>query len=322
MKAIVATGYGSPEVLKFQEVAMPVVNEHEVLVKIHASIVTRADTMMRTGKPYIGRLITGFAKPKKAISGAGFAGTVEMVGRGVTAFKKGDRVFGETALEGGTNAEFVAVTDAGVLVHMPDEMSFEDAATFADGPITSFNFLMEIAKMKKGDKVLINGASGSLGTAAVQIAKYFGGEVTAVASHRNLGMVKSLGADHVIDYTKKDVTSGENQYDIIYDTVGTMKFGMAKRILTDHGQFVSPVLSGRILLQMLLGSGGKKKAKFAATGMRSSEELVKILESLVKIYKDGKLKVIVDRQFPLVKVAEAHRYVDTGRKRGNIVIIH
>jgi NADPH:quinone reductase-like Zn-dependent oxidoreductase len=322
MKAIIATGYGSPEVLKFGEVTMPAVQEHEILVRIHASNVTRADTMMRTGKPYIGRLITGFLKPKKNITGAGFAGTVEAVGRGVGKFQKGDRVFGETAVEGGTNAEFVSIKDSAVILHMPEGMSFEDAATFADGPITSLNFLKEIAKIQPGQKVLINGASGSLGTAAVQLAKYYGAEVTGVASHRNVNIVKTLGADHIIDYTKKNVLAGAERYDIIFDTVGVLKFGKAKRILTENGQFISPVLSGSLLIQMLFTSKSKKKARFSATGLRSADELNKLMAELIEIYKAGKLKVVIDRQFPLEKVPDAHRYIDSGRKRGNVIIVH
>jgi len=322
MNAVFATGYGSPEVLKFGEVIMPTVKENEVLVRIHASIVTRADAMMRTGKPFMGRLMLGLTKPKHPITGAGFAGTVEAVGRGVSKFQKGDRVFGETAIEGGTNADFVSIKDSGVIMHMPEEMSFEDAATFADGPITSMNFLKEIAKIQPGQKVLINGASGSLGTAAVQIAKYYGAEVTGVSSHRNVGIVKTLGADHVIDYTKKNILAGAERYDIIFDTVGVLKFGKAKRILTENGQFISPVLSGSILFQMLLTSGSKKKAKFSATGLRSAQELKKLMAELIEIYKAGKLKVVIDRQFPLEKVADAHRYIDSGRKRGNVIIIH
>lgn len=278
--------------------------------------------MMRTGKPYIGRLITGFLKPKKNITGAGFAGTVEAVGRGVSHFKKGDRVFGETATEGGTNAEFVSVQDKAVINHMPDGMSFQDAATFADGPITSLNFLKEIAKIQPGQKVLINGASGSLGTAAVQLAKYYGAEVTGVSSNRNLNIVKTLGADHVLDYTKKNILAGAERYDIIFDTVGVLKFGKAKRILTENGQFISPVLSASILIQMILNSKSKKKAKFSATGLRSADELNEMMKELIEIYKAGKLKVVVDRQFPLEKVADAHRYIDSGRKRGNVIIIH
>lgn len=322
MKAVFATGYGSPEVLKFGEVSMPAVKENEVLVRIHASNVTRADTMMRTGKPFMGRLMLGITKPKFPITGAGFAGTVEAVGRGVSKFRKGDRVFGETAVEGGTNADFVSVKETGVINLMPEGMSFADAATFADGPITSINFLKEIARIKPGQKVLINGASGSLGTAAVQLARYYGAEVTGVSSHRNISIVKTLGADHVIDYTKKNVLTGAERYDIIFDTVGVMKFGKARRILTKNGQFISPVLSGSILIQMLLSSKSKKKAKFSATGLRSASELNDLMKELVEIYKAGKLKVVVDRQFPLEKVADAHRYIDSGRKRGNVIIIH
>ncbi|MBN1819854.1 MAG: NAD(P)-dependent alcohol dehydrogenase, partial [Prolixibacteraceae bacterium] len=206
MKAIVATGYGGPDVLKLQQVEKPQPKESEVLVKVYVSSATTADTMMRTGKPYFGRLITGLTKPKHTIPGTGFAGVVEAVGKNVKNFKSGDRVFGETTLEFSTNAEYFTMPETGVILPLPVNMSYADGATYGDGHITSYNFLKEIAHVKPDQSVLINGASGSLGTAAVQIAKHLGAKVTGVCSTRNVGLVKSLGADNVIDYTKTDFT--------------------------------------------------------------------------------------------------------------------
>jgi NADPH:quinone reductase-like Zn-dependent oxidoreductase len=322
MKAIVATGYGAPDVLKLQEVAKPQPKVNEVLVKVHASSATTADGMMRTGKPYFGRLITGFTKPKHAIPGTGFAGIVETVGKNVTSFKTGDRVFGETTLGFSTNAEFVAVPENGVILPMPENMSYAEGATYGDGHVTSLNFLKEIAQIKPGQKVLINGASGSLGTAAVQLAKFFGAEVIGVTSTRNVGLVKSLGADHVIDYTKKDFTKVNETYDVIFDTVGKSSFSKSKKILSESGLYVSPVLKFSLLLQMTRTSVfGKKKAKFAATGLRSDAELKSMINELVEIFKEGRLKTVIDRQYPLEKVAEAHRYISAGHKKGNVVIV-
>jgi NADPH:quinone reductase-like Zn-dependent oxidoreductase len=321
MKAVVATGYGAPDVLKIQEVVKPQPKENEVLVKVHASSATTAEGMMRTGKPYFARLMTGLTKPKHAIPGTGFAGIVESIGENVTAFKPGDRVFGETTLGFSTNAEFVAVPEDGVILPMPENMSYAEGTTYGDGHVTSMNFLKEIAQIKPGQKVLINGASGSLGTAAVQIAKYLGAEVTGVSSTRNVGLVKSLGADHVIDYTKKDFSKVNETYDVVFDTVGKSSFSKSKNILSESGLYVSPVLKFSLLLQMMRTSVfGKKKAKFAATGLRSDAELKSLISELVEIFKEGRLKTVIDRQFPLEKVAEAHRYIATGHKKGNVII--
>ena len=322
MKAIVATGYGAPDVMKLQEVDKPLPKENEILVKVHASSATTADGMMRTGKPYFGRLMTGLTKPKHAIPGTGFAGVVEAAGEKVTTFKPGDRVFGETTLGFSTNAEYFIIPEAGVILSMPENMSYAEAATFGDGHVTSLNFLKEIARIKPEQKVLINGASGSLGTAAVQLAKFFGAEVTGVSSTRNVGLVKSLGADHVIDYTKKDFTKVNETYDVVFDTVGKSSYSKSKNILSEKGLYLSPVLKFSLLLQMMRTSvSGKKKAKFAATGLRSDGELQNLFVELIGIFKEGRLKTVIDRQYPLEKVAEAHTYIASGHKKGNVVII-
>lgn len=322
MKAIVATGYGNHEVLQMTMVEKPVEKENEVLVKVYASSATSADGMMRTGKPYFGRLFTGFRKPKHPIPGTGFAGVVVSVGEKVKKFQRGDKVFGETTLGFSTNAEFVAVPENGVILPMPENISFAEATTFTDGHLTSMNFLKEIAQIKSGQNVLINGASGSLGTAAVQLAKYFGAEVTGVTSTKNVGLVKSLGADHVIDYTNEDFTASNEKYNIIFDTIGKSSFSKSKKALTSNGKYISPVLKFSLLAQMLITSFiGKKKAKFAASGLKPDNELREMLATLVDIFKEGKLKTIIDRQFPLEKVARAHEYISGGHKKGNVVII-
>ena len=322
MKAIVATGYGSPEVLELHQVGKPQPKETEVLVKVYATSATKADTMMRTGTPYFGRLFTGLRKPKHPIPGTGFAGVVESVGEKVTAFKPGDRVFGETTLGFSSNAEFVAVPENGVILPMPENMRFTEATTYADGFLTSYAFLKEIAKVQPGQKVLINGASGSLGTAAVQLAKYFGAIVTGVSSGRNTGLVKSLGADYVIDYTQEDFTQSMKKYDVIFDTVGKSSYPKSKKVLSESGKYISPVLQFPLLLQMMWTSKmSDQKAIFSATGLRSDEELRGMLAELVEIFKGGHLKTVIDRQYPLEKVAEAHDYIDQGHKKGNVVIM-
>ncbi len=322
MNAIISTGYGGPEVLKLQEVPKPTANANEVLIKIHAASVTRAGTMMRTGKPYIGRFFTGLKKPKHPIPGTGFAGVVEAIGNSVTRFKVGQRVFGESVEIFGTHAEYIALPEDGLITTLPDIMTFEEAASACDGPLTSINFLKEVAAIKPGHKVLINGASGSLGTAAVQLARYYGAEVTGICSTKNIELVKSLGADHVIDYTKEDYTLRKDKYDIIYDTVGLLSFSKSKKVLTENGLFVSPVLKMPILFQMLWTSMfGKKKVKFAATGLKPKEELRVLLEELTEIITSGNIKSVTDKVYPLQDVAEAHRYIDLGHKKGNVVVM-
>ncbi len=322
MKAIVATGYGAPDVLKLQEVEKPQPKENEVLVKVHASSATTADGMIRTGKPYFGRILLGIRKPKHPIQGTGFAGSVESVGKNVTTLKPGDRVFGETTFGFSTNAEYLTIPENGVILTMPENMNYAEGTTYCDGHLTSMNFLKEIAQIKPGQKVLINGASGSLGTAAVQLAKYFGAEVTGVCSTRNVGLVKSLGADHVIEYTKTDFTKANQTYDVIFDTIGKSSFSKSKKILSESGIYMSPVLNFSLLLQMTRTSAlGKKRAIFSATGMLKENELRTLLTELIEIFKEGRLKTVIDRQYPLEKVAEAHTYIASGHKKGNVVII-
>jgi len=322
MKAMVAIGYGSPDVLQLQEVNRPVPKSKEVLVRVATSAATTADTMMRTGKPYIARLFVGLTKPKKVIPGTGFAGVVEQVGDEVSGFKVGDRVFGETAFGFSANAEYLTISADGVILHMPENMEFSEAANYCDGHLTSFNFLSEIAHVKPGQKVLINGASGALGTSAIQIAKHLGAHVTAVCSGRNIGLVKSLGADEVIDYQQKDFTKGSEQYDFVYDTIGKSSFKKCKNILTENGTYLSPVLQFSLLLQMMISSViGRKKAKFEATGANKEEKLRFMLSEVLDIFRAGHLKTYIDRQFPLEKLPEAHRYIDSGHKKGNVVII-
>ena len=322
MKAIRYTHYGDHDVLKIEETEKPEPGANEILVKIHAASVTRADTMMRKGRPYLGRLMLGICKPKYTGVGTGFAGAVEAVGSKVTSYKMGDAVFGESIFGSGSNAEYVCVPEDGVITKKPENISFSEACSVCDGPLTSLNFLREVGQIKKEQKVIIVGASGSLGSAAIQIAKYYGATVTAVCSGRNSLWVKELGADFIIDYTKEDFTQAKQQYDIIYDTVGKHSFSSCKYSLTAHGVYLSPVFGIGNLLQMLWTSKfSDKKAKFSATGMRPANELRVMLNELKGLFEDNKLQTIIDRQFFLEETADAHAYVDKGHKKGNVVIV-
>ncbi|MBR9776621.1 MAG: NAD(P)-dependent alcohol dehydrogenase [Cytophagales bacterium] len=321
MKAVITTGYGSPEVFKLDQVAKPDPKANEVLVRIHASSVTKADSMMRTGKPYIGRLFLGLSKPKHPIWGSGFAGVIEAVGSAVKNFKKGDNVFGENINSFGTYAQFIAIAEDCVIAKLPKSLSFEEAAGICDGGITSLNFLQNIGNIHSGQKVLINGGSGSLGTAAIQIAKYYRAHVTAVCSTANMELVRSLGADEVIDYTKTDFTHNKNYYDLIYDTVGTRSFEECKPSLKENGCYASPVLGMPLIGQMMVTSlFGNKKAKFSATGSLPKKEIMRLLNILIDIIKAGHFIAPVDRTYKLEQVVEAHTYVDKGRKKGNVVL--
>ena len=322
MKAVICKQYGSADVLELQDIEKPSVKSGEVLVKVIASSTTAADSMMRQGVPLFGRLFLGLTKPKFPITGTGFAGIIEALGEGVITYKIGDEVFGESALGAGTNAEFLCIATDGVLLPKPTNMSFEEAAPLCDGALTSMNFLKDVSTIKPGQRILINGAAGSLGTAAVQLAKHFGSHVTGVCSTQNINLVKSLGADEVIDYTRKDFTQEAEKYHIIYDTVGKRSFNDCKKALVKDGEFISPVLSLKLLFQMLFTSLRKgKKAKFSATGIRPPQELRILLGELISIIENGKLTTHIDKRFSLAQIREAHQYVDMGHKRGNVVIV-
>ena len=321
MKAIVQTKYGSPDVLNVQEVEKPAPRNNEVLIKIRATSVTAAQTAMRKGRPLYGRLFTGLTGPKNAIPGTDLAGDVEAVGQDVTRFQVGDRVFGATDLGGGSYAEYICLPEDDVLAPKPANMTYEQAAALLEGATTALAFLRDKGHIRSGQRVLINGASGSIGTAAVQLAVHFGAHVTGVCSTANVDLVKSLGADEVIDYTKEDFTQNGQIYDVIFDTVGKSSYARCKGSLAEHGVYLNPVLGLPLLLQMLWTSRtGGKKAIFMATGLRPASEKKQDLAFLTELVEAGELRAIVDRRYSLEQAAEAHRYVETGHKRGNIVI--
>lgn len=290
MKAIVFTKYGSPEVIRLKDVEMPSPKPDEILVKVHISSVTRADSMIRQGNPCYGRLFLGLIKHKKPIAGTGFAGEIKAIGKAVTQFKVGDSVFGETGLDFSANAEYLCISENGVITTLAENMSYEEAAPICDGALTSYAFLKNIGKLQSGQSILINGAAGSLGSAAVQIAKHFGAEVTGVCSTINSEMVKSLGADYTIDYRKEDFTESGQLYDVIYDAIGKNSFSQCKKSLTEKGVYLSPVLGFPLLLQMMWTSKiGNKRAIFSATGLRPASELRELLNELKELFEKGKL---------------------------------
>ena len=320
MKAIVYTKYGPPEVLQLKEVEKPTPKDNQVLIRICATTVTAVDSIFRKGDQVFARLFTGLIKPKNRTLGSELAGEIEAVGKDVKRFKVGDQVFAGT--DGfGAHAEYICLSEEAVLITKPANMTYGEAAAVCGSVLTALPFLRDEANIQSGQKVLINGASGSIGTVAVQLAKYFGAEVTGVCSTTNLELVRSLGADKVIDYTKEDFTKNGQTYDIIFDTVGKSSFSRCKGSLKQTGVYLTTVLTLTILLQMFWTSKiDSKRAIIAFTGLRPANEKIEDLIFLKELIEAGKIKSVIDRRYPLEQIAEAHRYVEKGHKKGNVVI--
>jgi NADPH:quinone reductase-like Zn-dependent oxidoreductase len=315
MKAIIYTQFGPPEVLHLQEVEKPTPKAHEVLIRIYATTVAKEDPDWRASPG-----LNGFLKPRNPILGQELAGEVEAIGSVVTRFRPGDQVFGIDAF--GTYAEYKCMPEAGALAIKPATLSYAEAASIPNGALTALPFLRDQGKIQRGQTVLIYGASGSVGAAAVQLAKYFGAEVTGVCSTPNLAWVKALGADQVIDYTQADFTKNSQTYDIIFDTVGKRSFSACRSSLTADGVYLATVPSLEIMVRALWpAKRGTPKVKFAAAGMRSVPEKIKDLVFIGELIKAGKIKPVIDRCYPLEQVADAHRYVAQGHKKGNVVVV-
>jgi len=317
MKAIIYSKYGSPDVLQLKEVAKPIPNDNEVLIKIFATTVTSGDCRMRKADPFAVRFFNGFTRPTKiTILGNELAGEIEAVGKDVKLFRIGDQVFGQAGLNLGTNAEYICLPEDGTLAIKPANISFEEAATIPFGGNTALHFLRK-GNIHSGQKVLIYGASGSLGTAAIQLAKYFGVEVTGICSTANLELVKSLGADKVIDYTKEDFTKNGQTYDIIFDTIGKSPFSGCVKSLKQKGIYLRAVhMSIPSIVRGLWTSMISSKQVIGGVATEQKENLI----FLKKLIEEEKLKPVIDKRYPFEQIAEAHRYVDGGHKKGNVAI--
>jgi len=314
VRAVVHERYGPPEVLRLEEVERPVPRENDVLVRIHATPVNRTDCGLRSAEFFVSRFFTGLLRPKRKIVGMELGGEVEEVGSAVTEFAVGDRVFG---IRFGANAEFVCVAESGVLAHLPEGLTFEEAAAACDGAITALGALRK-ADVRKGRSVLVYGASGSIGTAAVQLAKYLGARVTAVCDTKNVDLVRSLGADEAIDYLKEDFTKNGERYDVVFDAVGKHSFRRCRRSLAPGGVFVETDLGFLWhvpVVALLTRWVGDKKVKLVVARY-TKEDLLFVKE----VVEAGKYRPVIDRRYPLEDVLEATRYVETGQKTGNVVL--
>ena len=317
MKAVIYEKYGPPEVLELKEIAKPVPEDYEMLIKIHATTVNRTDCGLRKADPFIARFFTGLLRPKNRILGSEFAGVVESTGKDIKEFKEGDRVFGHSGAKFGTHAEYLCLTEEDPVVLKPDNMTCEEAASVCDGAILAWTYLRR-ANILKGQNVLVNGASGSIGTAGVQLAKYCGADVTAVCRTGNVELVKDLGADRVIDYTKEDFTRDERLYEVVFDAVGKSSFSRCKNILKPSGIYLSTELgfmAQNPFLDILTSISGNKRVMFPLP--KYTKEDVLFLKELIE---KGSLRAVIDRQYPLEQIVEAYRYVETGHKKGNVVI--
>jgi NADPH:quinone reductase-like Zn-dependent oxidoreductase len=317
MKAAVHTRYGPPEVVRVAEVEKPAAMGNEVLVRVHATTVNRTDCGLRAAKPFIVRFFTGLSRPRVTVLGNEFAGEVEAVGPGVTSFEVGDRVFGYNGSSFGAHAEYMVMPEDGLLATMPASLTYEEAAPSTEGSHYALS-LIRNAKIQKGQDVLVNGTTGAIGSAAVQLLKHLGATVTAVCDSERLELVRDLGADRVIDYTAEDFTKDDQRYDVVLDAVGKSSFGRCKRLLKPGGIYLSTdlgPLSQNPVLALVTPLFGGKKVMFPIP--KDEPEMVRYFKALIE---SGAFRPLIDRRYRLDDIVEAYRYVETGQKIGNVVI--
>lgn len=315
MRAVVHDRYGSPDVLRLEDVDRPTPKDDEVRVRIHATTVSRTDTALREGKPFASRFVTGLRRPKRKILGSDLAGEVEAVGALVTEFEVGDHVFGIKPWKFGAHAEFICMRASAALARMPAGMTFEEAAAVCDGAILALNALRP-ADLRKGQRILIYGASGSIGTAGVQLARYFGADVSGVCNTKNVELVRSLGADEVIDHTQEDFTTSGRTYDAILDAVGNLSFRRCGGSLKRGGVYLATDGLQNLFLAVWTARIGDKRVRFSIPPRFTKKDVV-FLKELIEA---GKYRAVIDRSYPLEQVVEATRYVETKQKTGNVVL--
>ncbi len=317
MQAAVRFNYGPPDVLNIGEMPVPRLRDTEVLVKVRATTVNRTDCAILRASPPVMRLFTGLFWPKSPIPGTDFAGQIEAVGKNVASFKVGDRVFGFDDQGLASQAQFVAVSEKKVVLKMPENASFEQAAASAEGVHYALNFVNKV-QVAPGQKVLVNGATGAIGSALLQILKYLGAEVTAVCGTKNLERIKALGADRVIDFTKEDFTQLDERFDFVFDAVGKSSFGKCKPLLNLRGVYISSELGAgmqNVFFALFTPLFGKKRVVFPVPF-----NIPESLAFIKKMWEEGKFEPLMDRAYPLEKIREAYEYVESGQKIGNVVI--
>jgi NADPH:quinone reductase-like Zn-dependent oxidoreductase len=322
MRTAVYERYGAPEVVRITEADEPEIGEHEVLVRVEASTVGASDSAGRSGTPRFARLFFGLTKPKHPVLGSDFAGVVERIGADVSRFAPGDRVFGTVAPASGAHAELLKIADDGPIAHVPERLDQAQAVATVDGFLTALPFLRDVADVQPGQVVLVNGASGTVGTAAVQLARHFGATVVGVCSAAHEPLVRSLGAERVIDYTRDDFAAARETYDVIFDAVGKRSFRACRAALTRRGIYLTTVPSGPIMLQAPFTrwfSRGRRAA-IAFTGLREPRTKAEELDLLVELIVAGEFVPVIDMVVPFDDIVEAHRRVDTGHKAGSVVV--
>ncbi|WP_455367299.1 NAD(P)-dependent alcohol dehydrogenase [[Eubacterium] cellulosolvens] len=316
MKAIVCTKYGPPDILQLKEVEKPTPNANEVLIKVYATTVNRTDCGILRAKPFVIRFFTGIFKPKP-ILGTEFAGKIVTVGKNVLSFKVGDKVFGFDDVGLGSHAEYMTISENKALTIIPKNVTYEQAAASTEGAHYAYNFIKKV-NLKRAQKILVNGATGAIGSAAVQFLRYFGVNVTAVCNTKNMRLVKSLGADRVIDYMKEDFTKDDQKYNFIFDAVGKSTFTKCKPLLHPGGVYMSSELgpmAQNIFFALITPIIGNKKVIFPIpSDPRRSVLFIK------KLIEKGKFKAVIDKKYPLEQIVEAYRYVEKGQKTGNVII--
>jgi NADPH:quinone reductase-like Zn-dependent oxidoreductase len=317
MKAVIYSKYGTPDVLELKEIEKPIPKDNEILIKVYASTVNRTDCGILRASPFFLRYFTGLYRPSNQIPGTEFAGEVEAIGKKVSTYKAGDKVFGFDWIGLRAHAEYMVISQDKALTKMPEKISFEQAAASIEGAHYAYSSISRVG-IKSDQKVLVYGASGAIGSAAVQIAKYLGACVTAVCNSKNVEIVKSLGADKVIDYTKEDFTKEDQKYNFIFDAVGKSSFNKCRPLLYPDGIYISSDLgymAQNIFFALITPIIGRKKAILPSP----IDEKISLL-FIKKLIEAGKFKTLIDRKYPLEQIAEAYKYVETGQKTGNVVI--
>ncbi len=317
MKAAIRRIYGSPDILKIETVEKPTPKDNEVLIRVYATTVNRTDCAVLTGKPLIMRLFTGLIKPKLPTPGTDFAGKIEAVGNGVKSFQVNDKVWGFDDQGLGSQAEYMCFSAEGTITKMPDNITYEQAAASLEGAHYAYNFINKV-KLQAGQKVLVNGATGAIGSAILQFLKYYNIYVTAVCNTENTGLIKALGADKIIDYHKEDFTNDNEKYDFVFDAVGKSTFAKCKPLLKKNGIYISSELGPNIqnpLLALITPFFGGKKVVFPIpSNIKGS------MSFIGELIEKGKFKAVIDRTYPLENISEAYKYVASGKKTGNVVI--